>query len=214
MHRLLSLLTTFVLLCGGARAADWPQFRGPHGTGFSEDAALAGRLEVPQSFRWKAALPGRGVSSPIVVGERVFLTCSSGPRQERLHVVCFDARDGSIRWERQFSATGRTMCHDKTAVAAPTPASDRQRVYALFSSSDLFCLDHEGNLVWLRGLSLDYRNANNSLGMASSPWSPRASSLSNWNPTASRWPWGSTWSPAPTAGRWTARVKPIGPRQS
>jgi len=60
------------------------------------------------------------------------------------------------------------MTHEKTSVAAPTPASDGQRVFALFSSNDLLCLDLEGNLLWLRGLTRDYPNASNSLGMSSS----------------------------------------------
>jgi outer membrane protein assembly factor BamB len=61
------------------------------------------------------------------------------------------------------------MTHDKTNVAAPTPCSDGQRIFAFFSSNDLFCLDLDGNLLWLRGLTYDYPNASNSLGMASSP---------------------------------------------
>jgi outer membrane protein assembly factor BamB len=83
-------------------------------------------------------------------------------------VICFNAADGKKRWERQFWATGRTMCHEKTSVAAPTPASDGERLFAIFSSNDLICLDLDGNLLWLRGLTRDYPNASNSLGMSSS----------------------------------------------
>jgi outer membrane protein assembly factor BamB len=61
------------------------------------------------------------------------------------------------------------MSHSKTNVAAPTPASDGERIYALYSSNDLICLDLAGNLVWMRALTLDYPNASNSLGLASSP---------------------------------------------
>ena len=60
------------------------------------------------------------------------------------------------------------MTHTKTSVAASSPASDGERIYALYSSNDLICLDLEGNLKWLRGLTSDYPNASNSLGMASS----------------------------------------------
>jgi outer membrane protein assembly factor BamB len=60
------------------------------------------------------------------------------------------------------------MCHEKTCVAAPTPASDGERIFAIFSSNDLVCLDLDGNLLWLRGLTRDYPNASNSLGMSSS----------------------------------------------
>jgi outer membrane protein assembly factor BamB len=84
-------------------------------------------------------------------------------------VLCFSAEDGKKLWERTLRATGRTMSHKKTNVAAPTPCSDGERVFALYSSNDLVAYDLEGNLVWLRGLMLDYTNASNSLGMASSP---------------------------------------------
>jgi outer membrane protein assembly factor BamB len=148
-------------------SADWPQFRGPDGNGVAQDSGVPAKLET-NNIAWAADLPGRGLSSPIVIGDRVFVTSSSGPRQDRLHVICFNAEDGTKRWERQFWATGRTMSHEKTCVAAPTPASDGERVFAIFSSNDLVCLDLEGNLLWLRGLTRDYPNASNSLGMASS----------------------------------------------
>ncbi len=165
MKRILMLVSIVFAL--HLRAADWPQFRGPDGNSIARGEKLPARIDS-ESIVWSADLPGRGLSSPIIIGDFVFVTCSSGPKQERLHVICFDARDGSKRWERTFRATGRTMCHEKTAVAAPSPASDGRRVYALFSSNDLVCLDFGGNLVWLRGLTLDYVNASNSLGMSSS----------------------------------------------
>jgi outer membrane protein assembly factor BamB len=74
-----------------------------------------------------------------------------------------------VRWDRQFTATGRTMTFPKICNATPSPASDGQRVFALFSSNDLICLDLDGNLQWYRGLTYDHPNVSNSLGMASSP---------------------------------------------
>lgn len=148
--------------------ANWPQFRGRSGSGAEAGAALPTQLDPRKNILWQVSLPGRGLSSPIVVGDRIFITCSSGPKQDRLHVICFSASDGSKLWERQFYATGRTMCHEKTSVAANTPASDGERIYALFSSNDLVALDLEGRLLWVRALSLDYPNVSNSLGMSSS----------------------------------------------
>ena len=148
---------------------DWKQFRGSDGSGILSRPALPAKLAIEEHVAWKSPLPGRGLSSPIVVGDRVFVSCASGVNQDRLHVRCHAVSDGSLLWERQFWATGRTMCHEKTSVAAPTPASDGSRVFVLFSSNDLFCLDLEGRLQWLRGLTADYPNASNSLGMASSP---------------------------------------------
>jgi outer membrane protein assembly factor BamB len=148
--------------------ADWRQFRGNDSSGAVAEAGLPGRLEPDRHLAWKADLPGRGLSSPIIVGDRVLVTCASGPRQQRLHVFCFRASDGVKLWERQWMATGRTMCHEKTSVAANTPASDGERVFALFSSNDLVALDLEGNVLWIRGLTFDYPNVSNSLGMSSS----------------------------------------------
>ncbi|MBM3890582.1 MAG: pyrrolo-quinoline quinone, partial [Verrucomicrobia bacterium] len=167
MNRLLAL--TFICLAAVRLfAADWPQFRGPRGNGVSDETDVPATLSA-KSIAWTADLPGRGLSSPIVIGDRVFVTCSSGPKQDRLHIFCFNASDGSKRWERQFWATGRTMCQDKTCVAAPTPASDGRRIFAQFSSNDLICLDLDGNLLWLRSLMRDYPNVSNSIGMSSSP---------------------------------------------
>ncbi|MFG0334936.1 MAG: PQQ-binding-like beta-propeller repeat protein, partial [Maioricimonas sp. JB049] len=167
MHHLLLMV---LCIAGGTitARADWRQFRGNDTTGIADSAAPISWNET-QNIAWKADLSGRGLSSPIVVGDRVVVTCSSGYRQERLHVVCFAADDGSTLWERQFWATGRTGTHTKTCVAAPTPASDGKRIFASWSSNDVVCLDLNGNLIWYRGLGHDFPNANNSLGMSSSP---------------------------------------------
>jgi len=150
-------------------AADWPQFRGPGAGSLAPAADLPVTWSEGQGIAWRADLPGRGVSSPVVVRDRVFLTATSGHRHDRLHVLCFDAADGRRRWERQFWATGRPTTHNSISGAAPTPACDAQHVYAFFSSNDLFCLDGDGNLVWYRGLSYDYPKAGADTGMASSP---------------------------------------------
>ncbi len=151
-----------------SHAADWLQFRGPNGSAVSPEAGLPSALSEA-AVTWKTPLPGRGISSPLVIGDRIYLTASSGPEQDRLHVLCLRASDGARIWERQFWATGRTMTHAKICVATSTPCSDGKHLFATFSSNDVVCLDLEGNLVWLRGLTRDYPNASNSLGMASSP---------------------------------------------
>jgi outer membrane protein assembly factor BamB len=165
----LLLLSLSLALPLSSLRADWLNFRGPAGSGFDPDMATTVGELADKTLAWKAALPGRGLGSPIVVGDKVFVTAASGPEQQQLHVLCFSAKDGTPLWERRFWATGRTMSHSKTNVAAPTPASDGERIYALYSSNDLVCLDLDGDLVWMRGLTLDYPNASNSLGMASSP---------------------------------------------
>lgn len=153
----------------GTPGSAWLQFRGPGGRSTSGEADLPTDWGDAENLAWKVDLPGRGVSSPIVTGSRVIVTASGGHRQDRLHVLCFDAGTGRRLWERRFWSTGRTSCHPKTCMAAPTPASDGDRAYAFYSTGDLACLDLDGNLVWYRGLSSDYPNATSGLGMASSP---------------------------------------------
>jgi outer membrane protein assembly factor BamB len=151
-----------------ASGEDWLQIRGNDHRGISLKSETPTNLSK-NNIAWKTPLPGRGLSSPIVIGNHVLLTASSTADQSRLHVICANKDNGKIEWERQFWATGRTICHEKTCVAAPTPVSDGKNIYALYSSNDLICLDLDGNLKWVRGLMQDYPNASNSLGLASSP---------------------------------------------
>ena len=67
--------------------ADWTAFRGSAGNGFADAPKLTTQLDAEKSLAWKIDLPGRGLSSPVVVGDRIFLTASSGPQQNRLHVI-------------------------------------------------------------------------------------------------------------------------------
>ncbi len=157
------------LLLSVSAQADWLNFRGPNASSYAPGATGLPRELNDDTLAWKIPLPGRGLGSAITVGDRVFVTAASGPDQKQLHVLCFDSKTGDPVWERRFWATGRTMSHKKTCVAAPTPASDGERIYAFYSCNDVICLDLEGNLIWMRGLTLDYPNASNSLGMSSSP---------------------------------------------
>jgi outer membrane protein assembly factor BamB len=167
MKRLTVTLT--LLLPAAALAADWPQWRGPNGTGAAAEKGLPVRWGPAENIRWKVELPGRGLSLPVITKGRVYVTACTGPDQERLHVLCFDEKTGKKLWERQFWATGSTVCHPKTNMAAPSPATDGEHVYALFATQDLACLDARGNLLWFRSLTGDYPTVGNNVGMASSP---------------------------------------------
>ena len=152
--------------------AEWIQFRGASGQSASqtqENLPTEWDTQNNTNVAWRADLPGRGPSGPIVVDGRVIVCSSSGHDQSRLHVLCFDEASGDLRWHRQFWATGRTMTHPSSANAAPTPTTDGEAIYAFFSSNDLICLDVDGNLRWFRGLAYDFPKAGNDIGMASSP---------------------------------------------
>ncbi|QDT69136.1 outer membrane biogenesis protein BamB [Planctomycetes bacterium MalM25] len=165
-----SLLLVGVLAMGSFGRADWPGFRGD-GSSSAPAASPPGdwSIEEGRNVAWTADLPGQGVSGPIVVGGRVFLTASGGPNRERLHVLAFDAATGERLWSRRLWATGRTNCHSTSANAAPTPASDGARVFVFYSSSDLAAFSLAGDVLWARGLTLNHPGVGNDIGMASSP---------------------------------------------
>ncbi|MBI3412088.1 MAG: PQQ-like beta-propeller repeat protein [Planctomycetes bacterium] len=150
-------------------AEDAPQFRGIGGLGISKETGLPTTWSDKENIRWKAALPGRGLSAPVIADGRVYVTANSTHNQKRLHVLCFDEKTGKQLWERQFWATGSTFCHPKTCMAAPTPVTDGERVVALFATGDLVSLDKDGNLEWVRSLVGDYPTVGNNVGMAASP---------------------------------------------
>jgi outer membrane protein assembly factor BamB len=164
----LGILLFWLAIAVAGRAGDWPQFRGPGGTGMSDDKNLPVKWDTKDGVRWKAELPGRGVSSPVVADGRVYVTACTGYRNARLHVLCFDAATGKKRWERQFAATGSTTCNPMTCMAAPTPATDGKNVYALFASADLAALNADGDLLWYRSLAAERPNITNQVGMAAS----------------------------------------------
>jgi outer membrane protein assembly factor BamB len=165
----LSALAALALPVRDHRAADWPSWRGHGGTGVSPESDLPVRWSASENLLFKVDLPGRGLSSPVIAGGRAYVTASSGVKQDRLHVLSFDARTGKRVWERQLWATGNTQCHPKTCMAAPTPVLDGGRIYALFATFDLVAFDGAGTIVWYRSLARDYPDLSNQVGMASSP---------------------------------------------
>jgi len=149
--------------------ADWLQFRGTDNNPTSGQKGLPTEFGHGKNVAWKAPLPGRGPSSPIVVGDRIIVTAADGARQQRLHVLCFAAADGRPLWHRKLWATGSTVANGFGGVATPTPASDGELVVVFYSSNDLACFDLEGNLRWLRGLGYENPTTRNDVGMGSSP---------------------------------------------
>ncbi len=169
MKRKLWKLVSAIAVVGLFAGGDWPQFHGADFSSVSAEKGLPTTFSDTENLAWKAPLPGRGPSSPIVVGGRVVVTCSSGLRQDRLHVLCFSAADGRLLWHRQLWATGHTICNPFAAIAIPTPASDGRLIFAFYASNDLACFDLDGNLQWHRGLAYESPTARNDDAMASSP---------------------------------------------
>jgi outer membrane protein assembly factor BamB len=166
-----SILTCLIALSlvSSVRAEDADQFRGAGGLGVSKETNLPTKWSATENLRWKAALPGKGLSNPVIAGGRVYVSATGAYQQKRQVVLCFDVTTGKKLWERQVWATGTTQCHPKTNMAAPTPVTDGERVYVLFATGDLVCYDRDGDLVWYRSLVGDYPTVGNNVGMATSP---------------------------------------------
>ncbi len=168
MKRIVPVFLLTGLLASLAFAEEWTGFRGTAGRAVSNEVGLPTKWGKDEGLRWKAALPGRGLSNPVIAGGRIYLTACSGYRERRLHVLCLDEATGKQLWERTFTATGNTACHPFTNMAAPTPVTDGEAVYALFATGDLMAVERDGTLRWYRSLVGDYSGITNQVGMAAS----------------------------------------------
>ncbi len=174
-----TILATPLLL----RASDWPQFRGPDGSGIStEDKAPPLTWSDTENLAWKTPLPGPGNSSPIVAGNRVFITCYSGYGVDRSdpgditelkrHLLCIDSKSGEKIWEKTVDAE---MPEDEYrgfitehGYASSTPVTDGERVYVFFGKTGVLAFDFKtGKRLWQTNVGKE--SGNRRWGSAASP---------------------------------------------
>lgn len=160
--------------------ADWPRFRGPNGSGVSTSDAPV-EFGESKNLAWKTELPGRGISSPIVVGDRVFVTCYSGygmgDNQGQIedlkrHLVCVDRNSGKTLWTKTVKAKMPEDAYRPPGVtthgyASNTPVSDGTHVFAFFGKSGVYAYDLDGNEVWNQ--SVGHEPSYKGFGSAASP---------------------------------------------
>lgn len=140
------------LLPSLAAAQEWTRFRGPNGTGLS-DAATIPTTWTDKDYNWRVKLPGIGHSSPVVWGNKLFITSADETTAERI-VLCLDTAQGQILWQRRFPSTAHHK-HLRNSFASSTPAVDAERVYLTWTTPEsylLMALDHSGADVWKRDL--------------------------------------------------------------
>ncbi len=146
----------------------WPGFLGAGAT--SVDANTIPLTWSPtENVAWDASLPGHGQSSPVVWGDKVFVTSIEGPNKETCHTVCLSLADGKILWDKQHTSTAPDPNSVYISRAAPTPVVDAQHVIAFFECGDLVALTHAGQEVWTRSLSKEYGKFVNKFGLSGSP---------------------------------------------
>jgi len=152
MRSTLALLLSTSLLT----AADWPEFRGPEAQGHSEATNLPLTWSPTSHIAWKAAVAGIGWSSPVVIGERIFLTTAipiggvEEPKADRsLHALALDAATGKTVWDVEIFTAISPRAHRKNSHASPTPVFENGRLYVHFGHLGTACLDAAtGKPVW------------------------------------------------------------------
>ena len=155
---------------------NWPGWRGD-GRGISTETNLPLKWNEQENVRWKTPIPGAGHSSPIVWGNRIFVTTAvaEDPNVESFKggvymggnrakpdesqyaycLICLDADEGTIQWSRAvIRQEPKTRRHTKNTYASETPATDGEHVFASFGSAGLYCVDLAGNVIWKRDLGL------------------------------------------------------------
>ena len=160
-----------------ASAGNWPQWRGPDGSGISNEKNLPSEWSPTKNIKWKTSIEGRSHSSPIVWGKQVFLTTAiEGPvvpgakavkhvlegdkeflhpdsvgadRKHTFKVISLDRDTGKVLWQATaWEGTPYDNRHRKSSYAASTPATDGKLVYAFFGTEGLFAYDYKGKLAW------------------------------------------------------------------
>src|SRR5271154_5872206 len=161
-------LIPITLLLG---ADNWPQFRGPQSTGVADDPAIPVSWTATDNVRWKVDIPGNGWSSPVVWGDKIFLTSvipsndeekpkkglyfggeRKAPADEHRWILdCVDFKTGKILWQKEaYRGVPKSSHHLKNTYASETPVTDGDLVYAYFGNVGLYCFDLNGNLKWSR----------------------------------------------------------------
>ena len=162
-----------------ASAGDWAQFRGPGGAGVSDETGLPLTWSSEENLIWKTSLPGYGASSPIVVGDKILVTCYSGygldienpgdQTELTLHLVCYDRASGEALWNKPLEPRLPDQDYQRFlpehGYASGTPASDGKSVYIFLGRSGVLAFDLDGNKLW----NVDVGSNTHIFGSANSP---------------------------------------------
>lgn len=172
------ILLAFVAMAHGqAKPAPWTQFRGPGGQGVADDAKVAVQWSADENILWKVRMPGAGTSSPIFVGDKIFITCFSGynvPGEDRgsqedlrRHLLCLHRKDGSTVWNKPLPAKlpEQETIRDNHGYASSTPIADADRIYVFYGKSGVLAYDYSGKELWQANVGSEL----NGWGSAASP---------------------------------------------
>jgi outer membrane protein assembly factor BamB len=166
MNRALAFAVVVIFTCTClARAENWPQWRGIKGDGISPEKDLPIQWTRTENVAWKLELPGRGGATPVVWGERIFLTSVD---EDDLVLLCINT-DGKQKWRQAISSGNRNVRGDEGDSASPSPCTDGKHVWAFFADGALACCTVEGDLVWKADLQQRFGKFSIAFGLTSTP---------------------------------------------
>ncbi len=142
-----ALLAACALTLATARADNWPAWRGPTGQGFSAEKNLPTKWSATENVKWKVALPDAGNSTPVVWGDKIFLTQATEKGKKR-SLLCLSRKDGSKLWEKTVEFDGKEVIHGTNTYCAASPVTDGERVVAFHGSAGMYCYDFAGKELW------------------------------------------------------------------
>ncbi|HAY82129.1 MAG TPA: serine/threonine protein kinase [Planctomycetaceae bacterium] len=140
-------LTSILLSGQSLHSEDWTRFRGPNGQGISSEKGLPTNWSATENIAWKTPIPGDGWSSPIVLGNQIFLTTATDEGAS-CRLICVNREDGTITWNTEVHRQKPGPKRRQNSYATPTPVTDGKRVYAVFYDGTVVAVDLKGKLVW------------------------------------------------------------------
>ena len=168
--RFLLRVTACVSLCctfgGEVSAENWPQWRGPRGDGISREQAVPTSWSKSENVRWRSELPGQGGATPVVWGDRIFVTSARG---DDLVLICIAANDGRHLWEQKVSSGNQDARAGEGNSASPSPTTDGQHVWVFFGTGTLACYETSGKEVWKFEVGDRFGKIDIQFGMTSTP---------------------------------------------
>jgi outer membrane protein assembly factor BamB len=163
-------------------STDWPCWRGPHADGVADGRDLPLHWSTTKNIRWSVQLPGWGTSSPVVFGDRVFVTTQvqQGGKKSLL-TLCYDRKGGQELWRHDFGFGVDQPTHKKSNLAVNTPAVTKDAVFVAFGNADIARYSHDGKLIWVQRYLAHFGDPKMAWGYAVSPLVLDDSVLFPWN---------------------------------
>ncbi|MBL8793327.1 MAG: PQQ-binding-like beta-propeller repeat protein, partial [Planctomycetia bacterium] len=149
MKQLIRLLPVLLACSAVVRADDWPAWRGATGQGYSNEKNLPLKWSVKDNVKWKVPLADPGNSTPVIWGDKIFLTQATKGGHTR-SLLCFAKADGSLIWRKDITYEPEEKNWNPTWYANASPALEADRVYVCFASAGLYCYDFSGKELWKR----------------------------------------------------------------